>query len=103
MEVPLIGLVQVPLPTLAAEPQEIVPGAKRMSYLAGTPVPSLTSVKDRVTEPVLTEATERLLTVAGLVVAVGETTGGKYTSIMEQVTVTPAVAFPLHPAVFIRL
>src|ERR1035437_941672 len=99
MEVPLIGLAQVPLLTLAAEPQEIGPGAKRMSYLAGTPVPSLTSVKVRVTEPVLTPATERLVTVAGL----GETVGGIYISMIEQVAVIPAVAFPLHPALFTGL
>src|SRR5437773_6152042 len=86
--VPASGVAQVPEATEDAEPQEITGESKRTSYLAGLPVPSLTSVKDRVTllEPVLD--TLRLETAPG---------GGRGAA-LERVTVIPAEVF-MFPAV----
>src|SRR2546422_6039834 len=78
---PITGVVQLPVVTLAALPQDIAPGAERMSYLAGCPVPSSTSVKDSVTEELVVAATARSLTVPGGVsdLAVAATTDRKST------------------------
>ena len=65
MVVPASGVVHVPLVTLVADPQLIVPGANLTSYLAGAPTPSVTSVKLNVAEVGVTLDTERLLTVPG--------------------------------------
>src|SRR3989449_7042207 len=66
---PITGVVQLPVVTLAALPQDIAPGPERMSYLAGCPVPASTSVKDSVTEELVVAATARSLTVPGGVAA----------------------------------
>jgi hypothetical protein len=50
IDVPLTGVVHVPLFTLGASPHEIDWSAKRTSYFAGTPVPSVTCVNVSVTE-----------------------------------------------------
>ena len=64
---PTRGTAQVPKLTLGAEPQDMVGEDRRTSYLAGLPVPSLTSVKDKVTLFDATLATVRLETVPGRV------------------------------------
>ncbi len=79
---PATGVAHVPSVTSVADAQEIVPAAKRMSYCAGWPVPSPTSVKERVTELAVTPATARLLTVPGFVT----------------VAVTVIAAWPLWPS-----
>src|SRR3989442_773193 len=76
-------MAQVPLLTLGADPQESAPAASRMSYWAGWPVPSSTSVNASVTEESVVLATARFDTVPGC-------TG------LPAVTVTAAV--PLCPS-----
>ena len=69
--VPRSGVEQVPEVTLLAEPQLSVGVANLTSYLAGLPVPSFTSVNERVAEVDVVLAIERLLTVPGCVVIGG--------------------------------
>src|SRR5437588_1682331 len=78
--VPLRGTAQVPCDTIVALPQEIGVAAKRTSYAAGRPLPSLTSVKARDTELSVTASTVRSSTVPG---------GGRGTTVI--------VAAPLRP------
>ncbi len=62
---PASGVVQVPRDTEVADPQESAPAAQRTSYLAGSPVPSVTSMNERVTELSVTLGTAKLPTVPG--------------------------------------
>ncbi len=63
--VPAIGSWHVPCDTSCPELHVNGAIANRTSYVAGCPVPSFTSVKDRVTELAVGEATARSLTVPG--------------------------------------
>src|SRR5205823_13109185 len=76
MALPASGVAHVPRRTLAAPKphSSVVPATPRMSYLAGWPLPSFTSVNDSVTDVSATAASLRSDTVPGLVTGPGTST-----------------------------